>query len=462
MKSSGSDENRRPRGSMSRDPTPLPGLLRSFRRFSRRLRRGAKLLADSQDLQFSLNSSSDHGVHASFDESDLLIRYAAMLRPFMKAGTDLELRSFWQRLGSESELVSESVRDSIAKAFEQADRLPCEFVVNGRTLTARDVYFAYAEGEFFDENADAKKLLEEMSVGPARKLVQFLFHSACLSYSQLVFAIRDVVFALEQANSQSAQTDHEVHPCIYCLASDGGFRSEEHVIPEAFGVDELVLQGVVCDRCNNQLSSLDQFLAEFEPLSLLRVWNVPLTKRGKFPRSDFGDYSLRKVRPREILVTSRARAGSPAWEELPDGRVRLSLTTETRRPVDARRLGRALFKIGLGLVAHDEGPQRACEARFDGARDFIFGRAAMPNHLIVPRKATPDAQVAAAWQTVDDATVVVLSFFGVPFIFNLEPTAFGLTVEYPEGMFDELWLGELPEEPLSNSAATEPTSSEEK
>lgn len=454
MNSGMSDENQEARDGMSPGPAPLPRLLRSFRRFSRGLLESAKLLTDSEDLQFSLSSSSSHGIRASFDESDSLIRYAAMLRPFMKAGTDVELRSFWQRLSGESGLVSESARDSIAKAFEQADRLPCEFVVNGKTLTARDVYFAYAEGEFFDESAEAKKLLEEMSVGPTRKLVQFLFHSACRSYSQLVFAIRDVVLAVEQANSHSAQTDHEGRPCIYCLASDGGFKSEEHVIPEAFGVDELVLHGVVCDRCNNQLSNLDQFLAEFEPLSLLRVWNVPLTKSGKFPRSDFGDYSLQKVRPREMLVTSRARTGSPAWEELPDGRVRLSLTTKTRRPVDARRLGRALFKIGLGLVAHDKGPQYACEARFNAARDFIFGRAAMPNHLIVPRKATPNAQVAAIWQTVGDATVVVLNFFGVAFNFNLEPTAFGLTAEYPEGMFDELWLGEPPQERTVSGAVT--------
>lgn len=446
---------------MSHDPTPLPGLLRSFRRLSRRLRKGAKLLAGSQDLEFSVSSSSSRGVTASFDESASLVRFAATLHPFMQSGSELELRSFWQRLGLEPGLISESARDRIAEAFRQADRLPCEFVVNGRVLTARDVYFAYAEGEFFDENEEAKGLLEEISLGPSRKFVQFLFHSACLSYSQLVFAIGDIAATAEQANNSQVTVGNEDPTCIYCLSGDGGFQSEEHVIPEAFGVDELVLRGVVCDRCNNRLSSLDQFLAEFEPLSLLRVWNVPLTKSGKFPRSEFGHYTLQKVRPREILITSATQADSPAWEELPDGRVRWSLTTKSRAPVDLRRLGRALFKIGLGLVAHDEGPDRAIEARFDGARDFIFGRAMMPNHLVVPCKVTPDSRVAAAWQPLDDATVVVLSFFGVAFMFNLESTPFGLTREYPEGAFDELWLGDRPHEPPSDSAPTKSATNRE-
>lgn len=421
----------------------LPITFRSYKRLASRLKDGAEVLANSGPLQFHMSSKEGESVQASFDEPPPLVRFAALLRPFMEEGSRLELVALWKLL-LENRLVDEPTGERVETQFGAAENLGIAVVLNDKPLGARDLYYAYAEGCFFDEKPEAMHLLEQLSIGPMYHMVAYLFHSACVNYSRLVFVVLEVILEIEKCNPQ-LRIERSANPrCIYCLSREGDFGHEEHVIPEAFGIDELVLYDAVCYACNNKLSMLDQFLAEFEALSLLRVWHVDLTKKGKFPRADFRDFVLEKVKPRELRFTSRTNRDCFATQNHPDGTVRFTFKAVSRKRMDIPRLGRSLFKIGLGLVAHDAGPEYACGSRFDPARDFIFGRGVMPNHLWMSKTATPVPSISSVWQSIDGGTVVVLVFFGVRFAFNLEPTDFSLPEEVPAHMFDTFWLGAEP------------------
>src|SRR4051794_15245208 len=83
---------------------------------------------------------------------------------------------------------------------------------------------------------------------------------------------------------------HGLDLCMFCLRDDGGFRSEEHVLPESIGNHETTLPaGFICDLCNNgPLSACDQALVQCPPLALLKTVQSIRSKKKKLPRAEFG------------------------------------------------------------------------------------------------------------------------------------------------------------------------------
>jgi hypothetical protein len=419
----------------------LHDVFRSFKRRTSRMREGLELLQESASLSFSMRFEKGRNLECLFDETQSLVRFSALLRPFMSSHSPLELRSVWKILSETPGLVADERKETIESLFVASENLCISFELNGNPVTASALYFAYAEGAFFDEDPKARELLCQLSFGPMQQMVLFLFHSACVNYAKLTFAILDVILAIEKNHIEFMTTRSSDPQCIYCLKRSGDFGPEEHVIPEAFGVDELVIRDSVCQVCNNQLSILDQYLAEFEPLAWRRVFCVPLTKKGKFPRAEFRDFVLEKTKPRVIRITNKTKKDALTRDNLPDGSFKLSLNFNTRRPVDILRLARALFKIGLGLVSYDRGIEFACDKRFDPERRFIRGEGAMPNHLVISMIADPTLSIGTFWQSLESATPVGVEIFGVSFAFNLEPTPYGIRDEAPPDVFQSFWLG---------------------
>jgi hypothetical protein len=142
------------------------------------------------------------------------------------------------------------------------------------------------------------------------------------------------------------------------------------------------------------------------------------------------------------------RKGTPVPkppEPEPDGTVRFSIQGKGRTPFTPVPLARALFKIGLGLIAWQAGPDAALDSRYDGARQFVLTGTPIPNHMVISTSTTPNAQISTFWLPTEQETIVALSLFGLTFVFNLQATPFGLP---PDSLIEgaaEFWLGD-PEE----------------
>lgn len=426
------------------DPRELVKLRPMFRRYKRtasRLRDGLPALSGI-NLEFNLKFERGAATTATFNEHPALIRLAALLRPFMSVGSPIELRSVWRSLTAVEALIDADTQERVSGIFATVDDFGgMALNLNQQELTGRELYFAYAEGEFFAENPEARKLLAQLSFGPMTEMIPFLFHGVCMNYVGLVSAILNVVLEIERLHIRVVLESGSAQ-CIYCLNREGDFGSEEHVVPEAFGVDDLVLTGAVCLPCNNSLSALDQFLSEFEPLALLRVQNVPLTKKGKFPRADLRDFTIEKVKPRVIRYTSKSR--KPVFTAKPqkDGTVAISANIALRRPADIVSLARAVFKIALGVVAFDAGTELACDTRFNAARGFIRGERGMANHFLMLRNPVPSSTIATQWYR-ESRTVVMVDIFGVRFAVNLEDRPLAIPTSAPKDLVFAFWLGEI-------------------
>lgn len=422
----------------------LAKLFRAYKRAASRLRDALNEPDTDLSLKFEMHASEGQPVTAAFTPGATVPRLAALLRPFMAGTSQLQVSAIWAKLLATGEVDATTIAD-VDKAFLAADRLPIAVTVNDRQLTAADVYLAYGEGHYFADETPAKHLLNEMSVGPFGQMVPLLFHDACANYVALVFRVLDVIIAFERKHPSSPVEKAGGKRCIYCLIVGGDFSAEEHVIPESLGGDEIVLTNCVCGKCNNALSTLDCALLEFEPLAMMRTIHLPLTKKGKFPRAISRDADIAKVAPREIRVLAKSGRRPFSITELADGAVKITMQVTGRKRFDPVPLARALFKIGLGLVARDAGPEVALLPRYDAARRFILGDGTMPNHLFIPRQCQPHAQIRTWWLPADEHTLMALDFFGVVFAFNLDATPLALPPEVGPDVVGSFWLGSADE-----------------
>ncbi len=119
----------------------LRPVFRSFKRTASRLRDGWEALGPSASLKFAMDSSRGRALEATFDETPALIRWAALLRPFMADGSRIELRAVWASLQSIDGLVGAPGAERITELFAAAEKLPIAVVVDGRTMDARDARF---------------------------------------------------------------------------------------------------------------------------------------------------------------------------------------------------------------------------------------------------------------------------------------------------------------------------------
>ena len=399
----------------------LRSLFRQYKRAASRLRDVLAGPTDELALGFRLSGGQDRPTSGEFTAGARVDRHAALLRPFMDPRSPIQLRAVWSRLLALGCLDALRVED-VEAAFAAAEALDFPVVVNDEALSARDVYLAYGEGHYFGDDDHARARLAVMSVGPMAALVPMLFHDACAGYSTVVFAVLEAL--LECERSLPAVESPEAGPpvCIYCRATSGNFGPEEHVIPESLGGDEIVIRRCVCGACNNRLSTLDQALLDFEPLAMLRAIYGPMTKKGKFPKAELRDIDIERTAPRHIRVRKKTGRPMQAPTEEADGSVRFSITGTGRRPADPVLLGRALYKVALGLVAHDAGPEAALDPRYDAARAFVLTGQPIGAYLVMVSTAKPSGQIRTWWQPSDSGTLVALNFFGLQVGVSLEPS----------------------------------------
>lgn len=75
--------------------------------------------------------------------------------------------------------------------------------------------------------------------------------------------------------------------CIFCLKSNVAFSTKEHIVPESLGNDEDILEGYVCDKCQNYFGTeIENFILSKSPISFWRTLYGTKNKKGKRPIFD--------------------------------------------------------------------------------------------------------------------------------------------------------------------------------
>jgi len=400
---------------------------RVIARFIRQYRRveDARKRVPENPVRLSL-SFTEQRLSAELHVEDAMHRLVIGLRPFLQKESGIELRDVFAALKehrpegffSEQEVVD---FDAAMKALEEEDSgLHCD----ERAVTRRESYDYIADGGYFDEKDEAVEFLKGLEGGPALSILRFHFFSVSLDALRIASWLYR---CMQEPAAGRAAVRGETSPiqgdCIFCRKADGGFTSQDHVFPESLaGDDEVLPRGYVCDRCNHgALSHLDEALANFPPIAVLRVFYLPFTKKGKLPDARIGQLSLRKRFPRVIRIqrgSNRAVFTDP--KPLPDGMVGHTLRMEVK--ANWRQLARAFFRMALNVIAFRQGRDRACAPEFDAARRFILGDQDFQGYFIIASQGKPTPEVQVRVQDAPAATLVALSVYGVYGEMNLQET----------------------------------------
>lgn len=175
----------------------------------------------------------------------------------------------------------------------------------------------------------------------------------------------------------------QANECIFCR-SCGDFKTVEHIIPESLGNTDDVLEGAVCDKCQNYLSrEVERPALEKAPIAFWRTVLGTTTKRGKLPSVSLkpptgGRLPATHAFTDEVGFSAHADGTTSVDIETPEmaavlcasarGEFRLVLA-----PFHLSTLGRFLGKIGLELLASTD-VRLALDGRYDALRKFVrFG-----------------------------------------------------------------------------------------
>jgi hypothetical protein len=113
----------------------------------------------------------------------------------------------------------------------------------------------------------------------------------------------------------------------------------------------------VCKHCNNNvLASFDQELIKHPAIAFLRVHFVAYTKKGKRPKAGFQNMSLQKLDEERILINVKDKSGLPKnLRKRSDDQIEYELQVRSTWIFQPKLLGRALYKIALGVFAYEYG-----------------------------------------------------------------------------------------------------------
>lgn len=167
--------------------------------------------------------------------------------------------------------------------------------------------------------------------------------------------------------------------CLFCN-SNGPYTRAEHIIPQALGNDDLVLQGKVCDACNQFFGSkIENFVLTKSPLAFWRTYLGIRKKHAGLPHVDLSQPKRPKGRLPSVhdlhdnLVGFTCHHDYSVSVDIDDDQIVREILDGTRTkftfvftPLVLSMMGRFFCKVGMELL---------CLAQAERAYSDVFARA---------------------------------------------------------------------------------------
>jgi hypothetical protein len=409
----------------------LTKLFRDFNHHFNKAHNVAEKLGQLGEFKFQLKFDREKSVASNqTPDNKETMRFVVLMRRFLAPASDLYYGKIWSTLSIEfSQEIPQTLREKVESGIEKLRNGQLPITIDDKIFSAENIYQIVSEGGFFDNQEKVREYLNEFTkmplVGP---LFWFQFYSYTLNAFALMSVLFQVILTVEKSDKYSAIYGEKISiepKCIYCLSTTANFKSEEHIFPESLGNDELVLpKGYVCDRCNNGIiARLDNALIKFDPIAFLWVQLVPHTKDGSLPKANFQNMSMERTSPTHIKISVKDKTGG-IKNKTPMGDDWYSFSLNVRgKPVtqkSIKMLGRALFKIALGIVALSQGREQACSIKYNPARKFILGESNFNNNFFIKLKGEPHIGGQISYRDFQECTMVAIDIMGILFLLNLE------------------------------------------
>ena len=168
--------------------------------------------------------------------------------------------------------------------------------------------------------------------------------------------------------------------CLFC-DSGKSFSTKEHIIPESLGNDDLILEREVCDKCQNYLSQIENYVLNKTPIGFWRTLMTVKTKKGKLPTVDFTKKSeknrvLPDFSPHHDNFLLKAHDDFSTELIMQDSLIENLKVDDNGQlkyvftPKVIHEIGRFLGKIGIELICRNN-RDKAREDQFTKLRKYV-------------------------------------------------------------------------------------------
>lgn len=165
------------------------------------------------------------------------------------------------------------------------------------------------------------------------------------------------------------------HGCLFCGVRGVSFATVEHIIPESLGNTTFLLSRVVCDKCNQYFSKLEDYFVHHYPTSPERLFTLDKTKKGKPPLQKLEQGEMKREKKGRISFRQSVISGKEA-EQLSLTFLADTVLMKASFPLpdaDTKKLSRFLAKAGLETLYFKKG-EIAFTEEFNSTRRYArFG-----------------------------------------------------------------------------------------
>jgi hypothetical protein len=160
--------------------------------------------------------------------------------------------------------------------------------------------------------------------------------------------------------------------CLYNCGSGASSTQEYHVYPASASTLNLTLpSGLICDKCNQYFSEIENYFTNYHPGSSQRVWDGVITRKGKTPTFTHESGKMTRVDGEDARHIS-TNLGGVRFERHPNGDYTI-VSSYTPQSFDASKISRVLHKIAFEtLLYYPIDPNlNPLSDRFLLLRDFV-------------------------------------------------------------------------------------------
>lgn len=354
-------------------------------------------------------------------------RLALLIQPFADSESPLFFERIYHQFVSNPHCqLDKNKKVEYQNEFNRVKKGELVLNFNDEVLDGPTIFKLYAYGGYLEERSEETVRLKAIinSFPIMAQQMKYMFFSYCIDVCNVCRSLYLDIRVLEpRIKTKTLLNGIKQTPCIYCKRTDRDFTTEEHIYPESIGNTEIILpEGAVCKACNNGvLSDLDNYFVNHDMISFLKVIYMPINpKTGRYPKAKSKTFSTERKGPRNIVVKPHGISKSKLKKIFPNNNS-FSLETVGRQKFDPVYLGRCLYKIGIGVIAYEQGIESCLDNRYDLARKFVLGETSFPNYLFITKNVIPSQEVGAIYQPFLKGTLMSIRIFGIGFAFNLEP-----------------------------------------
>ena len=362
-------------------------------------------VAESKILKSFLNTEKNQTIE------EIMV----ILGNILKEESGIYFKLIFKVIEENNKLASEILVE-FNKIYHEIKEGSINLVMNEKKLSAEWCFNFFLTNILEAADTHALKVEKELHSSPVGKLVVAKAHI----YTIDMYSLLEATIKIFVENKLLPVEAFRENKCIFCLTSNGNFKTKEHTLPQSLGNNYSILpRGWSCDECNKYFSTIEEKMLGMMPFALFKVYFTNFTKNGRFPSVKFENVHIFKTRPNKITMKSLVgKKGLPKIIEQTENGIKLKNPPFSKK-TDFITIARVLSKAALAGIALEKGRDYVLDHRFNDVRNFALHGTPFEGMICV-KNTTIDIINSIHMEYIVDEQFAQFFYFGLIIIISIQ------------------------------------------